>query len=81
MDLERNGSGQEVLYWFRTRSGVVVGEYGLKWDLMVNSLRRRPTDAAFIRYMAADQDVEAMHELMSVLNPQIDQELKRVGLP
>ncbi|MBU1318443.1 MAG: EpsI family protein [candidate division Zixibacteria bacterium] len=43
---------QVVYYWFRTRSGVLTNEYVLKLDLMVNSLRFRPTDAALIRIVA-----------------------------
>ncbi len=40
---------QVVYYWFRTRSGELTSEYGLKLDLVYNSLRFRPTDAAMIR--------------------------------
>ncbi|MBU0983320.1 MAG: EpsI family protein [candidate division Zixibacteria bacterium] len=40
---------QIMLYWFETRGGVIREEFGLKWDLMKNSLLFRPTDAAFIR--------------------------------
>lgn len=40
---------QLMLYWFETRGGAIRGEFGLKWDLMVNSLLLRPTDAAMIR--------------------------------
>lgn len=40
---------QLMLYWFETRGGVIRGEFGLKWDLMENSLLLRPTDAAMIR--------------------------------
>ena len=38
-----------MFYWFETRSGTIRNEFALKWDLMKNSLLRRPTDAAFIR--------------------------------
>ena len=40
---------QVVYYWFMTRSGVLTDEYALKFDLVINSLRFRPTDAALIR--------------------------------
>ncbi len=40
---------QVVYYWFRTRSGVLTNEYALKFDLVLNSVRLRPTDAALIR--------------------------------
>jgi EpsI family protein len=45
-------SRQIVYYWFRTRSGVLSNEYALKFDLVLNSLRFRPTDAALIRVVA-----------------------------
>jgi EpsI family protein len=45
-----DGRSKEVMYyWFQTRSGLVTSELGLKLDLVINSLRRAPTDAAFIR--------------------------------
>jgi len=41
---------REVMYyWFQTRSGIITSELGLKLDLVLNSLKRAPTDAAFIR--------------------------------
>jgi len=42
-------SGAVMLYWFETRSGAIRSEYGLKLDLVKNSLMFRPTDAAIIR--------------------------------
>jgi EpsI family protein len=38
-----------MFYWFETRSGTIRSEFGLKWDLMINSLMLRPTDAAIVR--------------------------------
>jgi hypothetical protein len=38
-----------VYYWFRTRSGELTSEYGLKLDLVHNALMFMPTDAALIR--------------------------------
>ncbi len=40
---------QLKFYWFETRSGSIREEFGMKWDLMKNSLMLQPTDAAFIR--------------------------------
>jgi EpsI family protein len=42
-------STELMLYWFQTRSGVIRSEFNLKGDLVLNALKRRPTDAAFIR--------------------------------
>ena len=52
---------QMMFYWFETRGGTVREEFGLKWDLMVNSLKLNPTDAAFIRLnytVAPGEDIE-----------------------
>lgn len=38
-----------MLYWYETRSGVISKEFGLKLDLMKNSVRLLPTDAAICR--------------------------------
>jgi EpsI family protein len=38
-----------MLYWFETRSGIISDEYGLKLDLMKNSVMLLPTDAAICR--------------------------------
>ncbi len=40
---------QLMWYWFETRGGSTRSEYGLKLDLVINSLQLKPTDAAFIR--------------------------------
>jgi EpsI family protein len=80
MFLQREGLTQEMLYWFRTRGGGVTGEYALKLDLLKNSLARRPTDAAFIRYSSLTRDSEAMRSLMVALAPHIQGTMSGVGL-
>ena len=42
-------STELMFYWFITRSGTITNEFMLKLDLALNSLRRKPTDAAFVR--------------------------------
>ncbi|MFH0931729.1 MAG: exosortase C-terminal domain/associated protein EpsI [Candidatus Zixiibacteriota bacterium] len=42
-------SREVMYYWFQTRSGIITSELGLKLDLVLNSLKRAPTDAAFVR--------------------------------
>jgi len=69
---------EDVYYWFQTRSGRVSGEYGLKLDLVQNALRRRPTDAVFVRVMA--ERPQAARELIALLGPTIDVILARSGL-
>ena len=44
-----SGRQHLMLYWFETRGGTIRDEFALKWDLMVNSLLLRPTDAAIVR--------------------------------
>lgn len=38
-----------MLFWYETRSGSIRSEFGLKFDLVKNSLLFNPTDAAIIR--------------------------------
>jgi EpsI family protein len=38
-----------MFYWYETRSGAIRSEYGLKLDLVKNSLSLNPTDAAIVR--------------------------------
>jgi EpsI family protein len=80
MLVARSRSEQEVLYWFRTRGGDLAGEYAVKWDLVKNSLARRPTDAAIIRFDGALADSTAMRELMALLDPEVRAALGEAGL-
>lgn len=43
------GRQQLMFYWYETRGGAISNEFGLKWDLVMNSLMLRPTDAAIVR--------------------------------
>ncbi|MBU8932484.1 MAG: EpsI family protein [candidate division Zixibacteria bacterium] len=54
-------SRQLMFYWFETRSGSIREEFGIKFDLMKNSLLLRPTDAAFVRLTVPvkDGDIDA----------------------
>jgi len=40
---------QLMYYWFETRSGSLTSEFALKFNLFLNALFMRPTDAAFVR--------------------------------
>jgi EpsI family protein len=51
-----------MMYWYETRSGVITNEFGLKLDLMKNSILLMPTDAAICRVtmpMSLKGDFEA----------------------
>jgi EpsI family protein len=80
MLVARSRSEQEILYWFRTRGGDLAGEYAVKWDLVKNSLARRPTDAVIIRFDGALADSTAARELMALLVPEMHTVLGEVGL-
>ena len=56
MIISQNNFRTVVLYWFETRSGAIGDEYGLKFDMVKNSLLFRPTDAAMIRITTSAQD-------------------------
>jgi len=80
MKTHRGDQSEDILYWFSTQGGDVAGEYGLKWDLVKNSLARRPTNAVFIRFNAARSDSAALIEVISLLNDPITQVFADVGL-
>lgn len=45
-----DGRNSQLMYYcFLTRSGILTNEFMLKADLVLNSILRRPTDAAIIR--------------------------------
>ena len=60
--ISERAQSQVMFYWFRTRSGTLRNEFGLKFDLMKNSLLLRPTDAAIVRLtlsIAPGENIEA----------------------
>jgi len=61
-----------MFYWFETRSGIVRSEFSLKWDLMMNSMLLRPTDAAFVRLTvnlsAGEEIASATNTVVNYLN-------------
>ena len=74
-------SKEVMYYWFQTRSGLVTSELGLKLDLVINSLKRTPTDAAFIRINLPLNEVsekEALflvEDFLQVFQPRIEKAL------
>jgi len=80
MHIARDGVAQDVFYWFQTQSGPLAGEYAVKWDLVRNSLAGRPTNAAFVRFNALTADADALHELMALLHPALEDIFAQVGL-
>jgi hypothetical protein len=41
-------------FWYITRFGETASDYVLKLNTMISSLMLRPTDKAFVRFVAAD---------------------------
>ena len=62
MKIVREDYAEYMWYWFETRNGVNSSEYGLKLDLVFNSLFLRPTDAAFIRFGLTTSEAPAVAE-------------------
>jgi EpsI family protein len=80
MRIARPGAVQDLYYWFRTRGGTVTGEYALKWDLLRNSLARRPTDAVFVRIAGTPGQEDALAGVLAGVDQPLHQALARVGL-
>lgn len=80
LQIRRRTQSQEVLYWIHTQGGAVGDEYGLKWDLVKQAVRGRPTNAAFVRYNAAIADSDKMRELIGLLDGSMSQVLGTAGL-
>ncbi|MEE8576864.1 MAG: exosortase C-terminal domain/associated protein EpsI [candidate division Zixibacteria bacterium] len=57
---------QLMFYWYESRSGMISGEFSLKFDLVLNSMMLRPTDAAMVRLnmtIGENDTVESATEL------------------
>jgi len=80
MQIHRKGQSQNIFYWFTTHSSETGNEYALKWEQVKNSILRRPSNAAFIRYSAPTADSSALHELMTLLDAPLTRILGEVGL-
>lgn len=76
-----NQSKEVMYYWFQTRSGLVTSELGLKLDLVINSLKRAPTDAAFIRInlplneVSEKEALVLVEDFLQVFQPRIEKAL------
>lgn len=47
--IQKGQARQLVYYWFQQRGRLVTNEYVVKWDIMVDALRRNRTDGALVR--------------------------------
>lgn len=74
-------SREVMYYWFQTRSGLITSELGLKLDLVINSLKRAPTDAAFIRIslpvkgLSDKEALSMVEDFLQAFQPSIKQAL------
>jgi EpsI family protein len=71
--LQLGESRQVMDFWYVTRHGETANDYILKLNTMISALTLRPTDQAFIRFVALDdpQSVAAMEEFETQLTPDI----------
>jgi EpsI family protein len=59
------GNSKEVMdFWYITRYGETANDYVLKFNTMISSLTLRPTDKAFVRFVASQdpQGIAALEE-------------------
>ncbi|MDP2960152.1 MAG: EpsI family protein [candidate division Zixibacteria bacterium] len=74
-------SREVMYYWFQTRSGIITSELGLKLDLVLNSLKRAPTDAAFVRinlplYQLSEKEAQlVLEDFLKVFHSRIKEVL------
>jgi EpsI family protein len=80
MLVQRQEYRHEILYWFQTRTGSLTSEYALKFNLMMNALRKRPTDVAFVRYDAPHSSAAALRELAAEIDQPLKNALREAGL-
>jgi EpsI family protein len=67
-NLSLSGSRQVMDFWYVTRQGETANDYTLKFNTMISSLMLRPTDKAFIRFVASDdpQSLAALEQFESL---------------
>ncbi len=68
------GESRAVMdFWYITRYGETASDYRLKLNMMISSLTLRPTDKAFVRFVASDdpQGISAMENFERVFVGQI----------
>ena len=64
------GEAQYVMdFWYITRLGETASDYRLKFNTMISSLILRPTDKAFVRFVASDDEgsVAAMEDFEAMI--------------
>ncbi|KAF0221824.1 MAG: hypothetical protein FD174_155 [Geobacteraceae bacterium] len=49
---QKGESRESFVYWYRMKNASITSDYGLKWYMILNSLRYQRNDAAFIRLSA-----------------------------
>jgi EpsI family protein len=47
--IQKGDARQVVYYWFQQRGRVITSEYGAKWFILLDSLRRSRTDGSLVR--------------------------------
>lgn len=49
---QKGENKESFVYWYRMKNATITSDYGLKWYMILNSLRYQRNDAAFIRLSA-----------------------------
>lgn len=74
---ERNGVEEVFLYWYQMKDATITNEYFLKLQMIINSLKYRRNDAAFLRLSSTvttslDETVAAIESFMADFVPLLD---------
>lgn len=74
---ERNGVEEVFLYWYQMKDATITNEYLLKLQMIINSLKYRRNDAAFLRLSSTvtanlDETVASIESFMADFVPLLD---------
>jgi len=62
LEIQKGEYKQLVYYWFKQRERIVTSEYMVKWWLFWDSLTRKRSDGALIRFTTMTQPGEPISE-------------------
>jgi EpsI family protein len=68
------GKANQIMdFWYITRFGETASDYRLKFNTMISSLVLKPTDKAFVRFVASDDpgSIAAMEEFEKLFTDEI----------
>jgi exosortase D (VPLPA-CTERM-specific) len=77
--ISRGGERQLVYYWFQERNRIETNEYMVKWHTLTDSVTRKRTDGALVRFVVPLQDGEDLAAVESHLRGFIGAFSKRLS--